>query len=219
MAIPLPGTPIIIDIGSAYCKVGFAGEPTPRFVFPTITGTEKYKSVMVDVSARNIYVGNDASKMRGVLKIKHPIERGAIMDWNDFYEILNYCLYSLLRIPDMTQYPVLFTEAPFLQRETKEFIARVFYETHRAKSLIMIPTPILSIFSVGLTTGMVIESGDGITWVCPVINGQIVDQAVQKLTLAGTDVNQYLKNLIMREGINIESSAVDEIVKEIKEKN
>ncbi|MFX0011716.1 MAG: hypothetical protein ACFE9R_15490 [Candidatus Hermodarchaeota archaeon] len=219
MAIPLPGTPIIIDIGSAYCKVGFAGEPTPRFVFPTITGTEKYKSVMVDVSARNIYVGNDASKMRGVLKIKHPIERGAIMDWNDFYEILNYCLYSLLRIPDMTQYPILYTEAPFMQRETKEFIARVFYETHRAKSLIMIPTPILSIFSVGLTTGIVIESGDGITWICPIINGQIVDQAVQKLTLAGTDVNQYLKNLIMREGINIESSAVDEIIKEIKEKN
>jgi actin-related protein len=219
MAIPLPGTPIIIDIGSAYCKIGFGGEPGPRFVFPTITGTEKYKSVMVDVSARNIYVGNDASKMRGVLKIKHPIERGAIMDWNNYYEILNYCLYSLLRISDMSEYPVLYTEAPFVQRETKEYIARVFYETHRVKSLIMIPTPILSIFSVGLTTGIVIESGDGITWICPVINGQIVDQAVQKLTLAGTDVNQYLKNLLMREGINIESSAVDEIIKEIKEKN
>jgi actin-related protein len=83
----------------------------------------------------------------------------------------------------------------------------------------MIPTPILSIFSVGLTTGLVIESGDGITWVCPIINGEIVDQAVQKLPLAGTDVNQNLKNLLMREGINIESSAVDEIVKEIKERN
>jgi len=83
----------------------------------------------------------------------------------------------------------------------------------------MVPSPILSIFSVGLATGLVIESGDGITWICPIINGQIVDQAVQKLTLAGTDVNQYLKNLLMREGINIESSAVDEIIKEIKEKN
>jgi len=33
------------------------------------------------------------------------------------------------------------------------------------------------------------------------------------------DVNQYLKNLLMREGINIESSAVEEIIREIKEKN
>ncbi|MFX0178429.1 MAG: zinc ribbon domain-containing protein, partial [Candidatus Hodarchaeota archaeon] len=209
----------IIDVGSAYTKIGFAGEPGPRFVFPTITGTEKYKAVLVDVAARNIYVGTDAAKMRGVLKIKYPIERGAILDWNDFYEILNYIFYSLLRIDDLSNYPVLYTEPPFIQREIKEYIARVLYETHRVKSLIMVPSPILSIFSVGLTTGLVIESGDGITWICPVINGQMVDQAVQKLTLAGTDVNQYLKNLLMREGINIESSAVDQIIKEIKEKN
>lgn len=219
MAIPLPGTPVILDIGSAYTKIGFAGEPGPRFIFPTITGTEKYKAVMVDVSARNIYVGNDAAKMRGVLKIKRPIERGAIMDWNDFYEILNYCFYSLLRIPDVSQYPVLYTQPTFLQKETKEYLARVLFETHRVKSLIMVPTPILSMFSVGLTSGLIIESGDGITWICPIINGQIVDQSVQKLTLGGTDVNQYLKNLLMREGIHIESSAVDEIIKDMKEKN
>jgi len=219
MVIPLPGTPIIVDIGSAYCKVGFAGEPTPRFVFPTITGTEKYKAVMVDVGARNIYVGNDAMKMRGVLKVKHPIERGAILDWNDYYEILNYIFYSLLRVENLSNYPVFYTEYPFVPRETKEYIARVLYETHRVQSLIMVPTPILSMFSVGLTTGLVIESGDGMTWVCPIVNGQIIDQAVQKLTLAGTDVNQYLKNLLMREGINIESSAVDEIIRDIKEKN
>lgn len=219
MAIPFPGTPIIVDVGSAYTKCGFAGEPSPRFVFPTITGTEKYKSIMVDVSSRNIYIGSDVVRMRGVLKVKHPIERGAIMDWNDYYEILNYIFYSLLRIENLSEYPVLYTEPPFVQRETKEYIARVLYETHRVKSLFMMPTPVLSMFSVGLTTGLVIESGDGITWICPVINGQIVDQAVQKLTLAGTDVNQHLKNLLMREGINIESSAVDEIIKEIKEKN
>ncbi|GAG83692.1 unnamed protein product, partial [marine sediment metagenome] len=182
-------------------------------------GKEKYKAVMVDVSARNIYIGNDVVKMRGVLKIKRPIERGAIMDWNDYYEILNYIFYSLLRIENLSNYPVLYTEPPFLQRETKEYIARVLYETHRVKSLIMVPTPVLALFSVGLTTGLVIESGDGITWITPIIGGQIVDQSVQKLTLAGTDVNQHLKNLLMREGINIESSAVDEIIKEIKEKN
>ncbi|MBY9015057.1 MAG: zinc ribbon domain-containing protein [Candidatus Lokiarchaeota archaeon] len=219
MAIPLPGTPIIVDIGSAYSKIGFAGEPSPRFVFPTITGTEKYKAVMVDVGARNIYVGSDASKMRGVLKIKYPIERGAILDWNDYYEILNYIFYSLLRIENLSNYPVLYTEPPFLNQETKEYIARVLYETHKVRSLIMIPTPILSLFSVGLTTGIVIESGHGTSWICPIISGEIVDQSVQKLTLAGTDVNQHLKNLLMREGINIESSAVDEIIKEIKERN
>ncbi|MFX1390860.1 MAG: zinc ribbon domain-containing protein [Promethearchaeota archaeon] len=219
MALPLPGTPIIIDIGSAYVKIGFAGEPGPRFVFPCITGTEKYKSVMVDVSARSIYVGNDVSRMRGVLKIKHPIQRGEIMDWDSYYEILNYIFYSLLRIEELYNYPVFYCESPFMHRETKEYIARVFFETHRVNSLIMMPTPLLSLFSVGLTTGLVIESGDGLTWIVPIINGTIVQHAVQKLPLAGIDVNQNLKSLLMREGVSIASSAADEIIQEIKEKN
>ncbi|MFX1454894.1 MAG: zinc ribbon domain-containing protein [Promethearchaeota archaeon] len=219
MALPLPGTPIIVDIGSAYVKIGFAGEPGPRFVFPCITGTEKYKSVMVDVSARSMYVGNDVSRMRGVLKITHPIQRGAIMDWDSYFEILNYIFYSLLRIDSLAEYPVFYCESPFMHRETKEYIARLLFETHGVKSLIMIPTPLLSLFSVGLTTGLVIESGDGLTWIAPIINGVMQEHAVQKVSLAGIDVNHNLKNLLMREGVNITSSAADEIIQEIKEKN
>jgi len=218
MALPLPGTPIIIDIGSAYAKVGFAGEPGPRFTFPCITGTEKYKSVMVDVSARSVYIGDDAMKMRGVLKVKYPVQRGNIMDWNEYYEILNHIFYTLLRIENLSNYPIIYIEHPFIPTETREFIAKVLFETHRVKSLIMLQSPFLSLFSIGLTTGLVVESGDGITWIVPIINGQILNQAVQKLNLAGIDVNHNLKSLLMREGINIESAAIDEILREIKEK-
>lgn len=219
MALPLPGTPIIIDIGSAYVKIGFSGEPSPRYVFPCITGTEKYKSIMVDVSARSIYVGNDVSRMRGVLKINHPLSRGEIMDWDSYYEILNYIFYSLLRIDNLSQYPVFYCEPPFMLKDTKEYIGRVFFETHRVGSLVMMSTPLLSLFSVGLTTGLVIESGEGMTWIVPIINGQIVQHAVQKIPIAGIDVNQNLKGLLMREGVSISSSAADEIIQEIKEKN
>jgi actin-related protein len=219
MTLPPPGTPIILDIGSAYTKVGFAGESGPRYMFPTITGTEKYKTVMVDVDARNVYVGSDAMKMRGVLKINHPIERSTITDWDDWYQILNHAFYTLLRIENPQNYPILYVEPPFQQNDVKEYIARVMFETHQFQSVIMVPSPILSCFSVGLTTGFVIESGDGITWIVPIINGQIMYQAVQRLNLAGTDISQNLKSLLMREGINITSSAVEEIIREIKEKN
>ena len=219
METPPAGTPIIIDIGSAYTKVGYAGDTSPRFLFPTITGTEKYKSVMADVSTRSIYVGNDAMKMRGVLKVSHPIQRGNIMDWNAYYEMLNYIFYSLLRLDSLAFYPILYVEQPFIQRETKEYIARVFYETHKVKSLIMIQSPLLSIFSAGLTNGLVIESGDGTTWIVPIINGQIYQQAIQRLNLAGMDVNQNMKALMMREGISVSSSAAEEIIREITEKN
>ena len=219
MALPLPGTPLIIDIGGAYVKIGFAGEPDPRYIFPCITGTEKYKSVMVDAAHRSVYVGNDAMKMRGVLKVKHPVQRGVIMNWDEYYEILNYIIYTLLRIENPSHYPVIYIEHPFVHRETREFIARIFFETHKFKSFIMLQSPFLSLFSVGLTTGFVVESGDGVTWIVPIVDGRVNHQAIQKLNLAGTDVNHNLKSLMLREGINIESSAADEILREIKEKN
>jgi len=219
MEIASPGTPIIIDIGSAYIKIGFAGDAAPKYIFPCITGTEKYKSVMADVETRGIYIGDDAMKMRGVLKVKHPIVRGIIQDWDDYYEILNHIFYTLLRLENLSFYPIIYADAPFVQRETREYIARVLFETHKSESLIMVPSPLLSIFSIGLTTGLVIESGDGTTWIVPIINGQIYYQAVQRLSLGGYDVNQNLMALLMREGIMVSSSASVEIFREIKEKN
>lgn len=219
MAIPGPGTSIIVDVGSAYVKVGFSGESGPRFIFPCLTGTEKYKAVMADVSTKSIYVGDDAMKRRGILKVSHPIQRGTIMSWEDYYAILNHIFYTLLRIENLSAYPIFYVEPLFIPRETKEYIARVLFETHKVHSLIMIPSPILALFSVGLTTGLIIESGHGITSIVPIINGQIYHQAVQKLNLAGSDIINNLKILLMREGITITSSGVDEILREITEKN
>jgi len=219
MEIPV-NVPIIIDIGEAYVKIGFAGDQIPRIVFPCMTGTEKYRSIMVDIGeARDkmIYVGEDCMKMRGVLKITYPISRGNITQWESFYEILNHIFYNLLRI-NPSEYEVLYSEPINIPKETKEYIARVLFETHRVKKLMMIPSPLLSLFSVGLTTGLVIECGEGLTNIVPIIDGKIFYPAVQILTLAGSDVSLNLKSLLLRQGINLEFSAQKVILREIIEK-
>jgi len=91
--------------------------------------------------------------------------------WEAFYEILNHIFYNLLRIEHLSHYPIIYAEHLFVPKETKQYIARLLYETHGVRSLIMMESPLLSNFSVGLITGLVIESGDGITWIAPVING------------------------------------------------
>ncbi|TFF98283.1 MAG: zinc-ribbon domain-containing protein [Promethearchaeota archaeon] len=218
MSIPPPGTPIILDIGSAYVKTGFAGESKPRFIFPTVIGTQKYQQTMVDTQARDVYVGEGAMKMRGVLNLTHPIERSAICDWDNYYQILNHVFYNLLRIDNPQNYPIIYIESVSEQQDVREFIARVLFETHQFQKIMLMPSPILSCFAVGLTTGLVIEVGAGLTWIVPIINGQIIYRAIQRLDLAGVDINHNLKALLMRRGINISSSAAEEILQEIKEK-
>lgn len=212
---------VIIDIGEAYTKVGFAGDEAPRSIFPTITGREKYKNVMVDVGAhtKQIYVGKDCMHMRGVLKINYPISRGQIMDWDSYFAILTHIFYNELRI-DPSKANVIYAENPMTPLATRQYIARVLFETYKAKTIYIAASPILALFSAGLTTGIVIESGEGLTCVTPIINGQIVFPAVQQLYLAGADVQENLKSWLLRTGIKIAgTSAEREILREIKEKN
>jgi actin-related protein len=219
MSTPPQGSPVILDIGSAYVKVGFAGEPDPRYIFPCITGKRKYKSVMVDTGSQmhELYVGDAAMNLRGVLNLNHPIERGVITDWDEYYEILNHAFYNLLRINNTQNHPIIYIESISEQNDIREYIARVLFETHQFHSIFMVPSPILSSFSVGLITALVIESGDGVTWIVPIIKGKIIYQAIQRLDLAGIDINHNLESLLMREGITITSSGSSEILRQIKE--
>ena len=51
---------IIIDNGSSSMKAGFAGDDSPRFVLPTITGTPKHPGLISSCYERDRYVGDKA---------------------------------------------------------------------------------------------------------------------------------------------------------------
>lgn len=53
--------------------------------------------------------------------------------------------------------------------------------------------------------------------VIPVVDGFIMDHAIQRLNLAGRDVTKYLVRLLMQSGYAFNSSADFELVREIKE--
>ncbi len=208
---------VIIDIGEGYTKVGFAGDEQP-IIFPTMTGKEKYTQMMADVESKGQYVGEDCMRMRGVLKITYPINRGAVMDWDSYYSVLTHIFYNVLRV-EPSKVNVIYTESPLTPLDTRKYITRLFFETYRAKSVYIANSPIMALFSAGLTTGISVESGEGLTWIVPIIDGKVVAHAVQRLTLSGKDVSEYLRTLLLGYGVNITSSAQREILREIKEQN
>ena len=65
---------IIIDNGSGYIKAGFSGEEEPRSVFPSIVGYPKFiKHFIFARGQKEFYIGSNAEAIRGVLKLKYPI--------------------------------------------------------------------------------------------------------------------------------------------------
>ncbi len=204
---------VIIDIGQGNTKIGFAGDEKP-IMFPTVVGKPKYRqTMMTGVNAQEIYVGDDTIKMRGVLKLSHPIKRGKVMDWDNFYAILNHIFYNTLRV-DAKKCNIIYLVPPLTNPETYQYFARVLFETHQVKSVAIIDTATTAVFSIGETTGLSIDIGCGLCTICPVMNGRIFGPSVQKLNLAGMDVEDYLEQLLTQYGIFQKR----EIIQDIKEK-
>ena len=72
----------MIDNGSGFVKAGFSGEDEPRCIFPSIIGRPNNKP-LIGIEGKEEYYGDDAQRLRGILKISYPIEHGLIKDWDD----------------------------------------------------------------------------------------------------------------------------------------
>ena len=49
-------------------------------------------------------------------------------------------------------------------------------------------------------TGVVVDSGDGVTHICPVVDGYGISQTTKRLDVAGRDITQYLIKLLFLRG-------------------
>lgn len=72
--------------------------------------------------------------------------------------------------------------------------------------------------SEGSNTGIVLDSGDGVSHTIPVVEGHIQEEGVKSLKLAGKHVTEYLTKLLQRRGYSFNSTVDFEIVREMKEK-
>lgn len=211
--------PIVIDVGTGYTKAGIAGEDSPRVVIPSTVGFPKHEAAMPQEEAylKEYYVGRDATNMRGVLKLNWPVEHGIVEDWDAWEKLMNYTFYNKLGIhPD--ERPVLLTEAPYSPDKNREKMAEILFETFDVPSLYVETQALLALYASGSTTGLVIDSGEGVTHIVPVNKSFILEHAIDRINIAGRDVNRKLRKLLKTKGFYLDSSGGREIVRDIKEK-
>ena len=94
---------------------------------------------------------------------------------------------------------------------------------------------VLSFYASGRSVGVVLESGDGVSHIVPVYQGNIhfllflctniskikgyaISRAINRLDLAGRDLTNWMVRLLAERGYSFTTTAEREIIRDIKEK-
>jgi len=111
-------------------------------------------------------------------------------------------------------------------RSNRELMAETMFETFYSPKLYVIIQPALALYSSGFTSGLVIDSGDGLTFSVPFFEGAAIVPAMQRLEVGGRDLTAHLSNLLSERGYSFSSSSSSsssvssagfELVRELKE--
>jgi actin len=208
---------VVIDNGSGVCKTGIAGDDAPRAAFSTIVGRPKHQGIMVGMDAKDTYVGEEAQAKRGVLNLKYPIEHGIISNWDDMEKIWHHSFYNELRVAP-EEHPCLLTEAPMNPKVNREKMTKLMFETFNVPSFYVAIQAVLALYASGRTSGIVLDSGDGVSHTVPIYEGYALPHAIMRAEIAGRDLTHYMANLLAEVGSSLGSSSEMEYVKDVKEK-
>jgi len=216
MVDPSTTKAIVIDNGSGMIKAGLGGADKPSATFPCVVGRPKSKSVIPGIDKKDLYIGDEAQKNRGVLAIEYPIEHGIVKNWDDMLKIWEHTIYNEVR-EDPKQCALMLTEAPMNPKGNREQMIQLAFNSLNVKAFYVGIQAVLAMFAAGRTTGIVLDSGDGVTHIVPIFETYSVPHAVNRIQLAGRDVSLQLQNIMTERGWNFETTAQFQIVRELKE--
>jgi len=222
---------VVIDNGTGYTKMGYAGNCEPQYIIPTIIGSKTQATASGKAAATkgvddlDFFIGDEAVSMSKTYQNTNPVKHGQIEDWTKMEHYWEHCIFRYLRSEPEDHY-FLLTEPPLNAPENREYTAEIMFETFNVPGLYIAVQAVLALAASWTSkqvtertlTGTVIDSGDGVTHVIPVAEGYVIGSSIKHIPLAGRDITAFVQQIMRwREAQNIPSSESFDVAKRVKE--
>ncbi|XP_044581477.1 actin-related protein 10, partial [Cotesia glomerata] len=181
---------VVLDIGSAYTKFGYAGEGTPRGI------------VRTEVKCP------DTKQMRKIYKY---------IDTDDLYQLLVeffHVIFFRHVVITPKDVKVLVLESLLTPSKFRDTMAKVLFRHFEIGSLMILPTHLVTISTLGWDTALVLDVGYQDATLIPIYKGVPVLKAWQSLPLASEAIHESIKN-DMKEAIP-EVELTERVIEDIK---
>ncbi|CAJ1081582.1 actin-related protein 3B [Xyrichtys novacula] len=230
MSLQLP--PCVIDCGTGYTKIGYAGNTEPQFIMPSCIAIKESASVGEQAQRRlvrgvddlDFYIGDDAVDKPNYAT-KWPIRHGMVEDWDLMEKFMEQIIFKYLRA-EPEDHSFLMTEPPLNTPENREYLAEIMFETFNIPGLYIAVQAVLALAAswtsrqVGqrTLTGIVIDSGDGVTHAIPVAEGYVIGSCIKHIPIAGRDITFFIQQLLRDREAGIPPEQSLETAKAVKER-
>uniref|UniRef100_A0A452HYA2 Actin related protein 3B n=1 Tax=Gopherus agassizii TaxID=38772 RepID=A0A452HYA2_9SAUR len=154
----------------------------PQFIIPSCiairesakVGDQAQRRVLKGVDDLDFFIGDEAID-KPTYATKWPIRHGFVEDWDLMDRFMKQVIFKYLRAEPEDHY-FLMTEPPLNTPENREYLAEIMFESFNVPGLYIAVQAVLALAASWISrqvgertlTGIVIDSGDGVTHVIPV---------------------------------------------------
>lgn len=165
----------------------------------------------------DVVFGDQANEYRQFLNLSHPMDNGVIQNWEDMNALWEHTFNDQLKI-NPGDHKILLTEPPMNPRKNREKMVETMLEGFGFQGVYVAVQAVLTLYAQGLTSGVVVDSGDGVTHIVPVYDGYSLPHLTRRLDIAGRDITKHLLKLMFARGYTFNASSDFDLVRQIKEK-